>query len=88
MSARDRLPFGSGDDAARAAAAPALDELRTELLVLPRDEVIENHVDMMAFEQQLLSTPRFAKTRAKHAPPPPRRVRVRRRVRRRWPAAD
>jgi hypothetical protein len=72
MSARDRLPFGSGEDAARAAAAPALDALRGELLVLPRDEVIENHVNMMAFEQQLLSTPRFAKTRAKM--PRPRRV--------------
>ena len=72
MSARDRLPFGSGDDAARAAAAPALDALRTELLVMPRDEVVENHVDMMAFEQQLLATPRFAKTRA--TMPRPRRV--------------
>ncbi|MGO9877373.1 MAG: hypothetical protein ACLPVY_26640 [Acidimicrobiia bacterium] len=72
MTARDRLPFGSSDESARAAAAPALNALRSELLVLPRDEVIENHVNMMAFEQQLLATPRFAKTRA--ALPRPRRV--------------
>jgi hypothetical protein len=66
------MPFGSGDESARAAATPVLNALRSELLVLPRDEVIESHVDMMAFEQQLLSTPRFAKTRA--ALPRPRRA--------------
>ncbi|HTD50452.1 MAG TPA: hypothetical protein VK771_07630 [Acidimicrobiia bacterium] len=74
MTAHRRLGFGSGDESARAEAAPALNALRSELLVLPRDEVIERHVDMMAFEQQLLATPRFAKTRA--ALPRPRRAAV------------
>jgi len=55
--------MGSGDEAARAAAGPVLNALRSELIVMPRDEVIERHVDMMAFEQQLLATPRFAKVR-------------------------
>ena len=60
MSARRRIPFGSGDSE-RAAAAPALAELRAELLVMPREELVEDHVDMMHFEAQLLATPRFAK---------------------------
>ena len=72
MTARRRMPFGSGGDAAHAAAAPALAELRTELLVMPREDVVESHVDMMLFEAQLLTTPRFAKTRA--ALPKPRRA--------------
>jgi len=72
MSARRRIPFGSGDHSARSAAAPALNELRSELLVMPREELVENHVDMMVFEAQLLATPRFAKTRA--ALPRPRRA--------------
>ena len=72
MSARRRIPFGSGDDSHRAAAAPALAELRSELLVMPREELVEDHVDMMLFEAQLLATPRFAKTRA--ALPRPRRA--------------
>ena len=72
MSARRRLPFGSGGDSNHAAAAPALAELRSELLVMPREELAEAHVDMMLFEAQLLATPRFAKTRA--ALPRPRRA--------------
>ena len=72
MSARRRIPFGSGGDSERAAATPALAELRSELLVMPREQLAEDHVDMMLFEAQLLSTPRFAKTRA--ALPRPRRA--------------
>ena len=40
MSGRP-MPFRSGDDAARAAVAPLLNELRGELLVLPRDDVAD-----------------------------------------------
>src|SRR4029079_9229301 len=47
-----------GDDPARAAVAPLLNELRGELLVLPSDDVVAKHLDMMAFEQRVLTTPR------------------------------
>ena len=57
MSGRP-MPFRSGDDAARAAVAPLLDDLRAELLVLPREDIVDKHLDMMAFEQRVLSTPR------------------------------
>ena len=60
MSGRS-MPFRSGDDAARAAVAPLLDELRGELLVLPREAVVEKHLDMMAFEERVLSTPRVVR---------------------------
>jgi hypothetical protein len=49
--------FRSGDDAARAAVAPLLDELRGELLTLPPADVVEKHLGMMAFEQRVLTAP-------------------------------
>jgi len=56
------MPFRSGDDAARDAVAPVLNELRAELLVLPSESVVEKHVDMMTFERQVLgTTPRVAR---------------------------
>jgi hypothetical protein len=67
-----RMPFRGGDDAARAAVTPLLDDLRSELLVMPRDTIVDQHLEMMAFEEQLLATPRFVKTRA--ALPRPRRA--------------
>jgi hypothetical protein len=51
------MPFRS-DDADRAAVAPLLNELRGELLVLPREAVVEKHLGLMAFEQRVLTTPR------------------------------
>ena len=63
MTSRRALPFGSGDDANRDAVAPLLSQMRAELLVLPREEVIEEHIEMMAFEQKLLATPRFVRPR-------------------------
>jgi len=68
MSERS-MPFRPGDDAARAAVAPLLEELRGELLVLPREPVVEKHLDMMAFEQRVLSAPQVER--------PVRRVRNR-----------
>jgi hypothetical protein len=72
MSGRS-MPFRSGDDAARAAVAPLLDELRGELLLLPRAEVVEQHLDLMAFEQRVLSTPRVERP-ARRATNRPRRA--------------
>jgi hypothetical protein len=46
------------DDAVRAAVAPLLDELRAEFLVMPREQVVEQHLDMMTFERQVLDAPR------------------------------
>ena len=51
------------DDAVRAAVAPLLDELRGELVVLPREPIVEQHLDMMAFERQVLDAPRPVRTR-------------------------
>jgi hypothetical protein len=45
----------------RAAAAPLLNELRGELLVMPREEVVTDHLAMMEFEQQVLATPRLVR---------------------------
>jgi len=67
-----RMPFRSGDDPVRAAVSPLLDELRSELLVMPREDIVEDHLEMMAFEEQLLATPRFVKPRA--TLPRPRRA--------------
>jgi hypothetical protein len=67
-----RMPFRPGDDAVPAAVAPLLGELRSELLVMPREEIVGEHLEMMAFEEQLLATPRFVKPRA--ALPRPRRA--------------
>ena len=81
MSARRRIPFGSGGDSEHGAAAPPLARVA---LRAPRDArraLVDDHVDMMLFEAQLLSTPRFAKTARRPAPPSTRRVRDARRVR-------
>ncbi len=67
-----RMPFRPDDDAARAAVSPLLDDLRSELLVMPRETMVEEHLEMMAFEEQLLATPRFVKPRT--AMPRPRRA--------------
>ena len=81
MTARRRMPFGSGGDAARAAAAPALAELRTELLVMPRERRRrrprrhDGVRSAAAHHASLRQDPRRAR------PAPPRRVRVPRRVR-------
>jgi hypothetical protein len=67
-----RMPFRSGDEPERASVAPLLDDLRAELLVMPRETIVEEHLEMMAFEEQLLATPRFVKPRT--ALPRPRRA--------------
>jgi len=58
------------DDAMRAAVAPLLDELRSEFLAPPREQVVEQHLDMMTFEQQVLDA-----TRPAHSPRPQPRLR-------------
>jgi hypothetical protein len=74
-----RMPFGSSDDSVRASVAPLLSDLRTELLVMPREEVVDDHLAMMAFEKQILATPRFvAKTRSPLVRPRAALVRPRR----------
>ena len=40
----------SRDDATRAAVAPMLADLRSDLLVMPSEHIVEQHLDMMAFE--------------------------------------
>ena len=67
-----RMPNRPGDDAARSAVGPLLDDLRSELLVMPRELIVEEHLEMIAFEEQLLATPRFVKPRS--ALPRPRRA--------------
>lgn len=67
-----RMPFRPNDDEARAAVGSLLGEMRAELLVMPRETVVGEHLQMMAFEEQLLATPRFVKPRA--ALPRPRRA--------------
>src|SRR5437667_4248715 len=52
----------SRDDAVRAAVAPLLNELRTELNVLPREQVVEQHLYMMSFERQVLDARRPVRT--------------------------
>src|SRR5213076_2057626 len=61
-------PMTARDDAVRAAVAPLLNELRAELNVLPRERVVEQHLDMMTFERQVLDAPRPVRT------PRPRRT--------------
>src|SRR5262249_22185900 len=51
-------PMTARDDAVRAAVTPLLDELRSELVALPRERVVEQHLDMMTFERQGLDAPR------------------------------
>jgi len=58
------------DDAVRAAVAPLLDELRGEFLAAPREQVVQQHLDMMTFEQQVLDATPPART----ARPQPRRT--------------
>jgi hypothetical protein len=67
----------SRDDAVRATVAPMLDDLRGELLVMPRAETVERHLNMMTFEQQVLATPRFVEKKARKSPmPTPRRAAI------------
>jgi hypothetical protein len=56
------------DDAVRASVAPLLADLRSELVALPREHVVAQHLDMMAFERQVLDAPRPVRT------PRPRRA--------------
>jgi hypothetical protein len=67
----------SRDDAARGAVTPMLAELRGELLVMPDEQIVDRHLDMMAFERQVLATPRFVEKKQRRAPmPTPRRAAI------------
>ena len=76
MSSRP-MPFRSGDDAARAAVAPLLADLRAELLVLPSEAIVEQHLDSMAFEQRVLAPPRVERV-VRRVTNRPRRAALRR----------
>ena len=41
---------------------------------MPREEIVEHHLEMMAFEQQILATPRFVSPRVGRRSPSPRRT--------------
>ena len=67
----------SREDAARAKVAPMLADLRGELLVMPREETVERHLNMMTFEQRVLATPRFVEKKTPRAAmPTPRRAAI------------
>jgi hypothetical protein len=66
----------SRDDATRAAVAPLLADLRGDLLVMPQEHIVEQHLEMMAFEERVLATPRFVQKRARQRMPHPRRALV------------
>jgi hypothetical protein len=64
----------SRDDAVRAAVAPLIADLRGDLLVMPDEQIVEQHLEMMTFEQKVLATPRFVQPRTRARMPYSRRA--------------